>query len=127
MAETQARSVLVIEDDSVLIDLFQTILRQAGYEFQAARSAEAASKLVEDRKFDVVVCDLSVAGGEKVFHLVTNMRAQHPEIAILIVTGYTPETIASRIGFHDIELLEKPFSPPELVRRISALLHRKAA
>jgi len=127
MVERRTGSVLVIEDDDILVHLFEAILQQAGFEMRAATSADAAKSMLAQRKFDVVVCDLSVAGGKKVFDLVTNLRSQHPEIAILIVTGYTPDEIASKVAFHDVELLEKPFSPPDLVKRILTLLKRRAA
>jgi DNA-binding NtrC family response regulator len=127
--ESQSRrgSVLVIEDDHTLIALFETILRQAGFQFRSATSADAAQKLMDQHRFDVLVCDLSVAGGTKVFELIKTVRKQHPEIAVLIVTGYTPEEIASEIASQDVELLEKPFSPPELVKRVAALAKRRAA
>jgi len=127
MGESRRGSVLVIEDDETLIALFETILRQAGFHLRSATSAKAAQALLSHHHFDVVVCDLSVAGGVKVFELVKNLRKQHPEIAVLIVTGYTPEEIASEIASQKLELMEKPFSPPELIKRVAMLAKRKAA
>lgn len=119
--------ILVIEDDHSLIALFKAVLQQAGFEFQSATSAEAAQALLSEQHFDVLVSDLSVTGGVKVFELVKTVRRQHPEIAVLIVTGYTPEEIASEVATQKIDLLEKPFSPPDLVSRVKSLMKSKAA
>jgi len=119
--------VLVLEDDHALIQLFKAILQQAGFEFQSATSAECAQTLLSKQHFDVLVSDLSVTGGVKVFDLVKSVRLQHPEIAVLIVTGFTPEEIASEVATQNIDLLEKPFSPPELVSRVKSLMNAKAA
>lgn len=127
MTDAPQESVLVIEDDAALIALFRTVLRQAGFEYHSATSAAEAQKLLRMRHFDVMVCDLSVAGGVRVFDLIRRVRAQHPDIAVLLVTGYTPEEIASELAAQSIELLEKPFSPPEFVRRLKALVNCKAA
>ncbi len=127
MNERRSGRVLVIEDDHALIQLFKAILQQAGFEFQSATSAETAQALLGQQHFDVLVSDLSVTGGIKVFELVKEVRLQHPEIAVLIVTGYTPEEIASEVARQNIDLLEKPFSPTDLVTRVNSLVKRKAA
>ncbi len=127
MNDRRSGRVLVIEDDHALIQLFKAILQQAGFEFQSATSAETAQALLGQQHFDVLVSDLSVTGGIKVFELVKEVRLQHPEIAVLIVTGYTPEEIASEVARQNIDLLEKPFSPTDLVTRVNSLVKRKAA
>lgn len=127
MTDAPQESVLVIEDDAALIALFRTVLRQAGFEYQSATSAAEAQKLLRTRRFDALVCDLSVVGGVRVFDLIKCVRAQHPEIAVLLVTGYTPEEISSQVAAQNVDLLEKPFSPPELVGRLRALVNCRAA
>jgi two-component system NtrC family sensor kinase len=127
MTDAPQESVLVIEDDAALIALFRTVLRQAGFEYQSATSAAEAQKLLRTRHFDALVCDLSVVGGVRVFDLIKRVRAQHPEIAVLLVTGYTPEEISSQVAAQNVDLLEKPFSPPELVGRLKTLVNCRAA
>lgn len=127
MNDRRSGKVLVIEDDHALIALFKAILQQAGFDFHSATSAETAQTLLGEQHFDVLVSDLSVTGGIKVFELVKSVRLQHPEIAVLIVTGYTPEEIACEVATQNIDLLEKPFSPPELVSRVRLLMKSKAA
>lgn len=127
MKDSRNGSILVIEDDRALIELFKAILKQAGFEYYSATSPGDAQKLLDDRPFDALVCDLSVAGGAKIFDLIHDIRAQHPETAVLIVTGFTPEEIASKIASQNVELMEKPFTPADLVGRLRTMVNYRAA
>ena len=120
-------SVLVIEDDEALLTLFERILIEAGFEFRAATTTEGARALIARRRFDIVVCDLSVPGEENVFDFISGLRKQIPRIAALIITGFAPDEVLSQAKTLKMDVLEKPFSPPDLIQRICCLLDRKAA
>jgi len=119
--------VLVLEDDESLQSLFEKVLIQSGFETSAATTVADAQVLFAQKPFDVVVCDLSVAGGNNVFDFVSLARRQHPGIAVLIITGYTPDDVAHRAARLGVDLLEKPFTPLVLIKRVSSLLDRKVA
>jgi DNA-binding response OmpR family regulator len=127
MGERRNPTVLVVEDDDSLLWLFARVLQQAGFAPSAVTTVQAATSTFGQQHFDAVICDLSVAGGKNVFDFVATVRAQHPEIAFLIVSGFTPEEIASHAEIVGVPVLEKPFAPPDLVRRISLLLNLQAA
>lgn len=127
MRERRKPTVLVLEDDNSLLDLFQRVLTQAGFNPEAVSSVEAAHSTFAKQTVDIVICDLSLAGGKKVFDFVAAARSQHPEIAVLIISGYTPEEISSHAELVGVPVLEKPFTPIDLVGRISLLLDCQAA
>jgi len=127
MGEPRKVSVLVVEDEEPLLSLFEKVLAQSGFEPIAATTLETAQTLLAQRTVEILVCDLSVAAGRNFFDFVASVRKQHPEIAILIISGYTPEEIAFRAETLGVMVLDKPFSPPDLIQRISALLGREAA
>lgn len=127
MAERRRGSVLIVEDDDSLLCLFEKVLKQAGFEPTPATTVDTAQDFFAQRPFDLMICDLSVAGGRNVFEFVASARAQHPEIAVLIISGYTPEEIAHRAQTINVPILDKPFSPPDLVRRIASILGSQAA
>jgi two-component system, NtrC family, nitrogen regulation response regulator GlnG len=127
MGERRKATVLVVEDDDSLLWLFAKVLQQAGFAASAVTTVQAATSTFGQQHFDAVICDLSVAGGKNVFNFVASARAQHPEIAFLIISGYTPEEIANHAEIIGIPVLEKPFAPPDLVQRISLLLDCQAA
>ena len=127
MSERRKATVLVVEDDDSLLSLFEKVLMQAGFDSRVVTSVESAQSSFARQAFDILVCDLSVAGGKEIFEFVASARARHPEIAVLIISGYTPDEIASRAEIVGIPVLEKPFSPLDLIGRISVLLDRQAA
>ena len=127
MNEKRNGRILVVEDDHALIELFKAVLKQAGFEYQSATTVAETQKLLAARHFDALVCDLSVIGAAMIFDLVKGIRVQHPGIAVLIVTGFTPEGIPTKLASQNIGLMEKPFSPDALVARLRTLLNRKAA
>jgi DNA-binding response OmpR family regulator len=127
MVERRKGSVLVVEDDESLLMLFEKILEQSGFDAQVAISLERAQVLIAERRFDILVCDLSVAGHRNIFDFVAAVRARDPKIAVLIISGYTPEEVTDRAHTLGVQVLDKPFSPPDLIARISSLIGRQAA
>jgi len=120
--------VLVVEDEHSLRALMRETLRRYGYEVVDASSAAealAAATLVEP---DILVTDIVMpaTGGHE---LAARMREQHPDAAILYMSGYTDDAIVrdtlSRAG---TLFLQKPFGAETLARKVrEALDARRAA
>jgi DNA-binding response OmpR family regulator len=127
MADQRKVIVLVVEDDEPLLSLFQKVLEQSGFEAIPAIDFERAQKLASEKRFDILVCDLSVVAGRDIFEFLASARSRSPKIASLIISGYTPDDIADRAKKLGVQVMEKPFTPPDLVERIQSLLHRQAA
>jgi len=127
MSKHSRQSVLVLEDDESLVALFVKVLQSAGYDVRSAGTVPLANSIFASRDFDVVVCDLSFAGDKNILDFVSSLRARQPGILVLIVTGYTPDDLASNAQSMSLEVMEKPFAPLELVRRVSSLLASRAA
>ena len=125
-AETMG-SVLLIEDDNELVALFETVLRKARCQFTAAGTLADAQDLLAEDHFDVAICDLSVIGEANLGDTISNIRAEQPNISILIATGFAPARVVASLNGTGVDILEKPFTPVDLVSRISALLQSKAA
>jgi two-component SAPR family response regulator len=64
-------------------------------------------------------------GGMTGVELAREVRRLHPEVKILLTSGYTARAMAN--GFHDIEgleLLQKPFRKHDLAQRVRHVLDR---
>jgi DNA-binding NtrC family response regulator len=127
MTKHPPRSVLVVEDDDSLLTLFMQVLKRAGYDARSAGTEAHANSLLAQKTFDVVVIDLSVSGNHYIFEFVASIRTRYPEIIVLIISGYTPEEVMKQAAGVHVEVMEKPFAPDELVRRIRSLLAARAA
>jgi len=127
MALGSRGSILIIEDDDSLQLLFGKVLIQSGFHVATTSNARDARPLFKQQTFDALVCDLSAGGGRKIFDFVSFARQHQPDLAVLIITGYTPEDVACEARALGLDVMEKPFSPAQLVERIALMLARKVA
>ena len=120
--------ILVIEDDPSLSELLNYNLAAAGYGVATAASAEDGQLLLSEQAFDLLVLDWMLPEMSGIELCSTLRRSgKHPTMPILMLTARGDE--ADRIrglttGADDYVV--KPFSIPELLARLKALLRRSA-
>ena len=119
-------NILVVEDDDSLRSLFAKVLAQSGFGAVTASNEREARPLFTQYAFEVFICDLSAGGGRNVFEFVSYARQHQPELAVLLISGYTPDDVAVQARIFGIDTMEKPFSPPQLVEKVRHMLARKA-
>jgi PAS domain S-box-containing protein len=118
-------TLLIAEDDASVRNMVASALRHDGYRLLLAGSAEEALSLADahDGRIDLLLTDAMMPGKSGV-ELANLMTARRPGIPVIIMSGYTAEALAVS-GMNDpIALLQKPFTPRELRRRIRAVLDR---
>lgn len=119
-----SETILIAEDDEMVCDLMQTVLNRAGYRTICTRDGEKAIKTFESNieNIDLTVLDVVMPGknGKEVHDAI---KALKPEARILFCSGYTSNAIHSNFVLHeDMELLQKPFSADELLRKVRDIL-----
>jgi DNA-binding response OmpR family regulator len=115
--------VLVVEDDAAIALVEQKALERDGYEVTVAATGTAGVKLVRSWNPDLLILDhgLPDLDGRDV---IKEVRATS-RVPIIVVTGRTEET--ERIASLDLgadDYVMKPFSTPELMARVRAVLRR---
>ena len=120
--------ILLAEDEALVRAVTARVLDRAGYTVLDAEDGEQALDLVRryHATIDLVISDVVMAkldGRE----LVRHVTKEWPGLPILLVSGYNPEELASP---HDpvgkVEFLMKPFTPGELLSKVSSLIRRSA-
>ncbi|MEN8148709.1 MAG: PAS domain S-box protein [Planctomycetota bacterium] len=115
-------SILVAEDDPDVRDLVEEILTEVGYAVITSCDGPEAVRLFEARAEEVDLALLDVVmpgfGGSEVADRIREIR---PDVAVLFVSGYSPEEVRGRLG-DDIALLRKPYERSELLFRIRETL-----
>jgi CheY-like chemotaxis protein len=117
-------TVLVVEDEPAALELVAEVLRESGYQVLVASNGdEAVSVAVRARApihlllTDVVLPRLS---GQIVAERV---RTTHPRVKVLFMSGYTDDAISHHgVLQPGVALLQKPFTPDELSRRVGEIL-----
>jgi PAS domain S-box-containing protein len=118
-------TLLIAEDEPSVRSLVASSLRRDGYRLLIAASAEEALATAQahDGPIDLLLTDAMMPGKSGV-ELASLMRTQRPGIPVILMSGYTEETLNVPRSKEPIELLQKPFSPRDLRRRIREVLDR---
>jgi CheY-like chemotaxis protein len=121
--------VLLAEDESIIAMLFQDVLETAGHSVAVAGDGQAAVALASrNGPFDVLVTDLNMPGLNGA-DLIGWMRAHHPSMPIVVVTGSPPRegVAALATGGEPPVLLVKPIAPDGLLKAVETACRRHAA
>jgi two-component system phosphate regulon response regulator PhoB len=118
--------ILVIEDDAALVTLLCYNLQSAGYSVAAATTAEDGEHHLTASAYDLVVLDWMLPDMSGI-DLCARLRRgdEHAALPILMLTARGEEADRVRglkTGADDYVV--KPFSVPELMARVAALLRR---
>ncbi len=84
--------VLVVEDEPHLVSIYQRALEHRGYQVLTAMTGEEALKIIEaeDGSIDLMLSDI-VMPGISGRELVWRVREMHPDIKIILASGYANE------------------------------------
>jgi DNA-binding NtrC family response regulator len=118
--ETIMRAILFVDDHEVLARLSCEILEMQGYRAVSAYNGEDALKKFDEEDFDILVTDFRMEGMNGV-ELARRVHEKHPEVPVIIVTGYGPID-----GGKDVAAcLQKEDLFPALLEKIKAYLGEK--
>ena len=120
------KQVLVVDDEAAIRELLRFALERAGFRVQEAGDAQSARLRIAESRPDLVLMDWMMPGVSGV-ELARELKghALTRELPIIMVTARAEEEDRIRglnLGCDDY--VAKPFSFPELVARIQAVLRR---
>jgi DNA-binding response OmpR family regulator len=114
-------TILVLDDDQVILDLLQTVLTDAGYEILVAQALPQAAP---DAKPDVVITDLvplKAYRRDSALEWVASLRKRFGGSPLVIVTAHAPAVAElDRLGADAI--IGKPFDVEALLATFEELL-----
>ncbi|MDM0109030.1 hybrid sensor histidine kinase/response regulator [Variovorax sp. J22R24] len=107
---------LVVDDDPAILHGSRTLLEQWGCQVECAPSrAEALIRLGDaGSHFDVVLCDLQLAGDDDGMEVIDATRRLQPDALAVLVSGATGPEILQRLRQGGVMLLTKPVAPAKL-------------
>jgi two-component system phosphate regulon response regulator OmpR len=125
MTALPVSQILVVDDDTRLLDLLRRYLTEQGFRVTVAADAAAARTHVANLVFDLIVLDVMMPG-ETGIEFLRDLRTRST-VPVLLLTAMSD--VDDRI--HGLEsgaddYLGKPFEPRELVLRMRTILKRVA-
>lgn len=107
--------VLIVEDNEELRDLATQLVQGLGYSAcSASNGPEAIAVLAKEPKIDLVFTDVLMPGGMSGFDLAHEMRRRHPNIAVLITSGFPGNFLPGAQPDGGFDIIRKPFTQAEL-------------
>ena len=117
-----AKSVLIVEDDPDILDVFKQIVESTGFDVKVADSGERAFEMLSNGHFDAMVLDIMLPRVDG-FEVARRVKAdpKTSNIVIIAVTALDiPNILEKCKAAGAAELLLKPFEPKALIN----LLHK---
>jgi two-component system cell cycle sensor histidine kinase/response regulator CckA len=120
-ASGQPETILLVEDEPAVRQLFATALTRAGYRVLEARNGQEAIKVFDQNGgfIDLLLTDMRMPymGGAE---LAQHLRARRQGLKLICISGYPGEAGVK------YDFLAKPFSRDELLKKVREVLDRPA-
>jgi signal transduction histidine kinase/DNA-binding response OmpR family regulator len=110
--------ILVVDDEDQVVQIFQDLLTQQGYEVVSSGNGDDAIQKVTTGKFDLVLTDINLPGVDGL-EVVRAAKAADKDTCVILITGYASTTTAIdalRQGAYDY--ITKPFDLWETAKAI---------
>jgi len=118
------KTILVVDDEQPQREAYERTLSAEGFDVTTATSGEAAVKFLNDRKFDLVITDLKMAGmtGNQ---LLQHVMALDRVIPVILITGHgTIEAAKDALRHGAFDFLEKPVDQETLLAPVRRALSK---
>ena len=127
---SNARKILVADDDPDIVDQLTLLLKKEGYEVASAGGMEEAEQVLLTVKPDLAIVDLMMEHKDSGFVLCHEIKKLYPGTPIIVLTGVKAETGISFAASSSDEqswvkadrVLDKPVRPEQLKNEIRHLL-----
>lgn len=101
--------ILVVDDDQVLLNLFDKVLKKLGFRVILADNGRDAIDLVRKTTPDVVLLDIKMPGMDGISTL-KEIKAQDPDIEVIIITGFASlDSAVEALKYGAFDYIRKPF------------------
>jgi len=115
-------SILLIEDDPFLLDIYTTKLKEEGFSIDVATGGEEGLRKLREKKFDLLVLDIVLPkiDGWEILEKIKNLKGL--KIIILSNLGQKEEVEKGlRLGAEKY-LIKAHYTPSEVVEEINKVL-----
>ncbi|MEK3713528.1 response regulator transcription factor [Paenibacillus sp. FSL H8-0122] len=117
-------TILVVEDDAKLRQLFCTVLTRHGYRTVPAVNGEDALAMLDKEYIDLMICDIMmpVMDGFELTRMIRDNNSQLPVLMVTARENFADKQQGFLVGIDDY--MVKPVNVNEMLLRVGALLRR---
>jgi len=119
------KSILLIEDDPFLIDIYTTKLKEAGFKIEVATDGEEGLRKLTEKKFDLLVLDIvlpQIDGWEILKKVKADQKLKETPVLILSNLGQKGEVEKGMKLGATKYLIKAHYTPSEVIEEIKEVL-----
>lgn len=122
---TRKERLLVVEDEESLAMGIRDALEHSGYQVELCFDGPSALEAARSGSFDLIVLDLMLPGMDGL-EVLSTLRRERRDVRVVVLTakGNERDVVAGLEAGAD-DYIKKPFSPHELLARVSAQFRRR--
>ena len=123
---SQARTILVVEDDPDVLNTTSRLLTDLGYEVLEGADGPSAKDMLEEKSntIDMVFSDVVMPKGMSGIELAEWVRDEYKHIKVLLTSGYPDIASNSSAQPDGVKLLAKPYKRAQLAKAIDDAFFR---
>lgn len=118
-------TLLLVEDEPVLLGLMSNILRRFGYRILEAPDGPSALNIwdEQDGKIDLLLTDLVMPNGMNGRQLGDELVSRKKDLRVIYTSGYSAEVVQDHLNLTSgVNFLPKPYKPATLVKMVRSCL-----
>jgi len=118
-------SVLIVDDETAILEILHETLSLEGYRCNKAASGDVAIAMLKTRMFDIMITDI-VMPGIGGLELTEQAKKLNPAMPVIVMTGFIDEfTYDKAIESGAADFIKKPFTAAELLMRIKHVMQQE--
>lgn len=119
---TGKETILVVDDELVLLKLTSEMLTKKGYNIFSAQSAKEALEILENESIDLLLTDIIMPEMDG-YELTAIVQEKYPDIKVQLASGFTDDRHIDKVDEELTQnLLHKPYDAQTLYKKIRELL-----
>lgn len=115
------KTILIVDDEEDLRDAIAFDFKRQGFNVVQAENGKVAYQIVQSQPISVVLSDVRMAGGDGV-ELLKNIKSTHPQIPVVLSTGFAEIGIDEAYDMGAMAVILKPFERKMLKEIITKIL-----
>ena len=117
--------ILIVDDEEVLRDVLDAVLRREGFDVVSASTGEEALSLLDGEEIDLVILDIMLPGISGIDTL-RSMRISNPHLPVIIITAFSSIDGAIEAMKHGAyHYIPKPFKNEEVIITVNKALEQR--
>ncbi len=115
---TREPRILVVDDEEVVRNILQRILKEAGYDATVATDGEHAIDILYQEEHEVVLLDIKMPGMTGI-EVLGKLTAEWPNICVIMVTAVVDaQTAVKAMKLGALDYITKPFDREDVVQKV---------